>query len=502
MTELPTLEDYLNTTQQNIKRFFVDMELASGVMEYNALGLPRVRSGNFAIIFKVRCAKKLFAVRCFLHMPSDLEDRYEKISSALHCDDIGNSFFSEFSYLKKGIVVNGKTFPVVKMEWIEGLTLGEFVNKNYDNPEILGALKRKVRNLQEFLNEKQIAHGDLQPGNLIISHDGMDIKLIDYDGMFVPTLEGKMASELGHSNFQHPGRTKEIFHSHLDWFSFIQLDASLTFLIENASLWNLTYSDEEGILFRAVDLINPQESRIFHEISKQTANATKLDSFAEICSCDFTSIPSPNEFYAETFKPKKIYHYTPGRKRLKPTTHTEDKSNPYLSDYDIVDGNEFVEFTESIGKRLEIIGRVIDVREGKSQFGHDRRLRPYIYLDMDELKKGELFRIKFLPDIVEGAILSGSALPNKKWIGKWVTVTETIQPKNILNHPSFPHGISEIFVIVKNLNQVKVLSQSEALYRLGGNKSNLPVLEKPVSSAEKEVNNLGNQDIIKAIKNL
>ena len=112
--------------------------------------------------------------------------------------------------------------------------------------------------------------------------------------------------------------------------------------------------------------------------------------------------------------------------------NSADKSNPYLSDYQIVNGNTFPEINGFIGKRVEIIGKVVEVREGKSQFGLDRRLRPYIYLDMDELKKGKLFRIKFLPDIVEGAILSGSSLPNKKWIGKWVTITETIQPKNIL----------------------------------------------------------------------
>ena len=75
------------------------------------------------------------------------------------------------------------------------------------------------------------------------------------------------------------------------------------------------------------------------------------------------------------------------------------KSNPYLSDYQIVNGNKFSEINGFIGKRVEIIGKVVDVREGKSQFGLDRRLRPYTYLDMDELKEGKLFRIKFLPDI-------------------------------------------------------------------------------------------------------
>ena len=185
-----------------------------------------------------------------------------------------------------------------------------------------------------------------------------------------------------------------------------------------------------------------------------------------------------------------------------PTMEPIDKSNPYLSDYQIVNGNKFAGINGFIGERVEIIGKVVDVREGKSQFGLDRRLRPYIYLDMDELKKGELFRIKFLPDIVEGAILSGTFLPNKKWIGKWITITETIQPKNILNHPSFPSGLSEVFVLVNNLNQVKVLSESEAGYRLEGNKTKLEPASQPEPFTNLSKKIPGNQSIIDRIKKL
>ena len=65
MNDLPTLEDYLNTAQRDMKSVFLDRELASGSLELNALGLPRIRSGNFAIIFKVRCSKKTYA--CLLY---------------------------------------------------------------------------------------------------------------------------------------------------------------------------------------------------------------------------------------------------------------------------------------------------------------------------------------------------------------------------------------------------------------------------------------------------
>ena len=42
------------------------------------------------------------------------------------------------------------------------------------------------------------------------------IKLIDYDGMFVPEIESLGASEIGHVNFQHPQRDKKYFSTNLD----------------------------------------------------------------------------------------------------------------------------------------------------------------------------------------------------------------------------------------------------------------------------------------------
>ena len=57
----------------------------------------------------------------------------KKISDTLHEGELKNAnIFSDFTFLEKGIVVNGTSFPIVKMEWINGLTLGEFINKNHN----------------------------------------------------------------------------------------------------------------------------------------------------------------------------------------------------------------------------------------------------------------------------------------------------------------------------------------------------------------------------------
>ena len=506
MIKLPSLEEYLSASQQKSNILFKDLELKEGNLETNALGLPRVRSGNFAIILKVTVNNRRYAVRCFLHMPDDVRARYEKISEAIAIDDSDSNsdYFSKFSFFSEGINVEGSWYPLIKMEWINGLTLGEFINKSYNDKNSLQKLRKKLRDLQQFLSIKNISHGDIQPGNIIISNNGENLKIIDYDGMFVEGLEGKLASELGHVNFQHPKRQKLIFNERLDWFAFIELDVAINYLIQNSDLWETTYSDEEGILFRSGDLNNPLISPTFYEISKSCANLHPLKCLASICIRPFEDIPNPIHYYEENYKPIGDMEFSQATLRRKVVTETKNKSQPYLSEYPIRNGNHTESLFKNIGDRIEIIGKVVDVRLGKTQFGNNRKLRPYIYLDFEELKNGKLFRIKFLPDLVEGAILSNAILPNQKWVLKWITITETIQPQNIINHPSFPDGLIEIFMIVKNLNQVKILSESEAIYRLNGSDTmDRKIFHKNnIYNEEDTGKNARNQRVIDAIKRL
>ena len=68
--------------------------------------------------------------------------------------------------------------------------------------DFAGKFVRMVRDLSAL----NIAHGDLQHGNLLVTPSG-EPKLIDYDGMFVPGLAKIGACEKGHVNYQSPTRT-------------------------------------------------------------------------------------------------------------------------------------------------------------------------------------------------------------------------------------------------------------------------------------------------------
>jgi len=52
----------------------------------------------------------------------------------------------------------------------------------------LQQLAERFRTMVSRLKEAGIAHGDLQHGNILVIDD--DYKLVDYDGIYVPSLNG------------------------------------------------------------------------------------------------------------------------------------------------------------------------------------------------------------------------------------------------------------------------------------------------------------------------
>src|SRR5204863_3447178 len=98
------------------------------------------------------------------------------------------------------------------------------------------------------LRKNNIAHGDLQHGNVLIARG--DFKLIDYDGMFVPALAGRASHEVGHRNYQHPGRTESDFGIQLDNFSGWMIYLTLVALSIEPGLWSRFGQGDEHILFK------------------------------------------------------------------------------------------------------------------------------------------------------------------------------------------------------------------------------------------------------------
>lgn len=66
------------------------------------------------------------------------------------------------------------------LEYIDGITLKEMIEKKTFNPELAYKIIIEVCEALHYLHKKQIVHRDLKPSNILITHNGNNVKLIDF----------------------------------------------------------------------------------------------------------------------------------------------------------------------------------------------------------------------------------------------------------------------------------------------------------------------------------
>ena len=123
----PTDADYVEAFQ-NVVTAFGDPALRSGVVETDAMGMPKPRSGNFAIVFKVRVGPTDWAVRCFKRDVSDRAQRYRAVDS--HLRTVSVPSLTHFAFVEQGVRIRGQWFAVLKMEWVAGELLGTWIERH------------------------------------------------------------------------------------------------------------------------------------------------------------------------------------------------------------------------------------------------------------------------------------------------------------------------------------------------------------------------------------
>lgn len=253
----PRGADYLEALQHPAE-CFADPDLAGGSPELTSLGLPRPVSGNVASVFKVVGASgRVHAVRCFVRHFDDVAARYDAIARRLAGVDATWKVGLDFQ--PEGVHVAGRWHPIVKMEWSEGVPLLPWIEAHLWDTAALSYAAARFASLVSSLRAAGIAHGDLQHGNILVAPGG-DLRLVDYDGMYVPELAGMRANELGHRNYAHPLRTRNDFGPHLDAFPAWVVYASLAALSIDPLLWGRLDGGDECLLFRAADFLDPRGS--------------------------------------------------------------------------------------------------------------------------------------------------------------------------------------------------------------------------------------------------
>ena len=289
MTSWPTMTDY-QEAMQNPRYSFGDPELQRGTPVLNMLGLPKPITGAFASVYQIASGGHQYAVRCFLRYHADQAQRYAAISDYLQ--QVRLPYTVEFNLQPKGIRVRGEWFPILKMEWINGQSLDGYIEQHLDHPAVLRNLADRFAKMIGDLGRASIAHGDLQHGNiLIVNHQFL---LIDYDGMYVPTLDGMASHELGHRNYQHPRRQETDFGPHIDNFSAWVIYLSLMALSAQPSLWRMLRAGDECLLFRQQDFQQIRTSpamRAIDQVPDRNVHAL-AERFRTAVLSDFVQVPS------------------------------------------------------------------------------------------------------------------------------------------------------------------------------------------------------------------
>ena len=249
----PLLSEYCSAVKQAADNFDQLQHLRPVL---DAQGSLIMSSGNFAVVFKMHDdqAGKDVAVKCFLKEQEGRAESYRLISQELSFTS--SNFLTSIRYLEKELFVASNStdeeeFPVVLMDWIEGETLDRYVVSHLNDTHALQMLSFQFSRLASWLMSQPFAHGDLKPDNILVRTDG-SLALVDYDGMFVPAMEGQQARELGSPDFRHPLRTAGLFNDHIDDFALTVILLSLKVLSIRPSLWN-DYAAADRLLFSAAD---------------------------------------------------------------------------------------------------------------------------------------------------------------------------------------------------------------------------------------------------------
>src|SRR3954470_22597359 len=149
----PTHTDYQDSIQ-NPAICFQEPDLKAGTATCDMLGLPRVMSGNFASVYEVTTEGKRYAVRCFVRQVMGQQGRYARLCQ--HLGGITLPWLVNFDYYLKGILVRGEWYPIVKMEWVEGLPINSWLDEHINEPEKIRSIAKQWRTLANDMRKHSL----------------------------------------------------------------------------------------------------------------------------------------------------------------------------------------------------------------------------------------------------------------------------------------------------------------------------------------------------------
>ena len=149
-------------------------------------------------------------------------------------------------------------------------------------------LSDKFLEMVNKLESLEIAHGDLHPKNIIV--DNVQLKLVDYDCIFVKDFKDQNQPELGDPDCQHPNRVNFDYDQKIDRFSALVIYLALLAISEDIQLKKVRGNE---FIFKKTDFLKPKESKIFKKLDSMSSKIKLLSSkLEEYCNKNKPNIDS------------------------------------------------------------------------------------------------------------------------------------------------------------------------------------------------------------------
>lgn len=260
----PSIQDIVGIIKYN--QFIFDPIIKNGKVETSMIGKPHTYTGGYTVVFPFKVQNEKFAFRCWHKDLGDLKEQYKITAEFISKANL--PYFAETNYIDEGILVNGIKYPTTRMSWVEGDKLKDFIKNNKANKAVLLSFAQNFVEMCNTFHQQKIAHGDLQHGNILIESSGQ-IKLIDYDSLYVPTLTNYQSQIAGLPQYQHPSRgsSKTKSFEKNDYFSELIIYIGIIAISENPLLFEKYQIDKtEGLFFEAEDFADISNSLVFKEL--------------------------------------------------------------------------------------------------------------------------------------------------------------------------------------------------------------------------------------------
>lgn len=210
-------------------------------------GVPSFIAGNSAVVFRFSAPSGPRFLKCYLRPNPHLRAVYDYVHR------LRSPLLPSARFLLREMFVSlpfgsPSWVDVVEGAWTPGDTLTVAVARAVRSRDSfrLASLAASFDSMFSALSAAEWAHGDLKPDNIIVRPDG-SFSLIDCDAMWIPSLSGFPAAELGTPPYRHPSRTAADFDKTIDDHPAALISRALRLLSARPSLWP-AYSSFEDLL--------------------------------------------------------------------------------------------------------------------------------------------------------------------------------------------------------------------------------------------------------------